>query len=236
MYGHAEKRIGRWMEAHRGDFFLATKSRSRTYDGAWKDLQRSLENLRVDVIDLWQMHGLTNPVGWERAMGEGGALRAFVEAREQGLVRFLGVTGHGSKVAGVHLRSLERFDFDSVLLPYSYWMMQNPRYEKDFYELFALCRERNVAFQTIKSIARRPWDDRPRTHNTYFYEPLVDQDAIEKSVHWAMALQDSFVITAGDMQVLPEILDAVESFQAQPDDADMEGIIEEFGIRPIFTY
>jgi aryl-alcohol dehydrogenase-like predicted oxidoreductase len=120
MYGNCEKRIGAWMERHRQDFFLATKSRKRTSKEAWEDLQRSLSKLRTDYVDRWQMHGLINPVGWETAMGVGGALQAFIEARDKGLVRFWGVTGHSSKIAEMHKRSLERFDFDSVLLPYNY--------------------------------------------------------------------------------------------------------------------
>jgi len=235
MYGNAEKRIGSWMGQHREDFFLATKSRSRTYEGAWKNLQRSLNQLRVDYVDLWQMHGLTNPVGWEKAMGSDGALEAFIEARDKGLVRFLGVTGHGSKVPAVHKRSLERFDFDTVLLPYSYWRMQNPRYAADFNALIKLCRERNVAVQTIKSIARRPWENRPKTYNTYFYEPLETQDAIDKSVQWALGFTDSFLITAGDMRLLPKMLDAANRFEKRPSDADMSAIVDEFDIRPILS-
>jgi aryl-alcohol dehydrogenase-like predicted oxidoreductase len=172
MYGNAEKRIGPWMEDHRGDFFIATKTRRRTYQGAWDDLRRSLDRLRVDSVDLWQMHGLTGPAGWERAMGPGGTLEAFVEARDQGLVRFLGVTGHGVKAPAMHLRSLERYPFDSVLVPNNYALMQMPRYAADFEALIKLCLERQVAVQTIKSIARRPWGSRPKTYNTYFYEPL----------------------------------------------------------------
>ena len=235
MYGNAEKRIGPWMEKHRDDFFLATKSGSRTYEGAWKNLQRSLDRLRVDYVDLWQMHGLTNPAGWEKAMGPGGALEAFIEARDKGLVRFLGVTGHGSKVPAVHKRSLERFDFDTVLLPYSYWMMQNPRYAADFDELVGLCRKRKVAVQTIKSIARRRWEDRPKTYNTYFYEPLETQDAIDKSVQWALDLPDSFVITAGDMRLLSKMLDAAKHFEKRPSDTEMNAIVDEFDIQPIFS-
>jgi aryl-alcohol dehydrogenase-like predicted oxidoreductase len=158
------------MEKHRGDFFIATKTRRRTYQGAWDDLQRSLDRLRVDYVDLWQMHSLTSPAGWERAMGPGGTLEAFVEARDKGLVRFLGVTGHGLKAPAMHIRSLERFDFDTVLVPHNYSSMQNPRYAADLTALVTLCRERHVAVQTIKSIARRPWEGRPKTYNTYFYE------------------------------------------------------------------
>ena len=236
MYGNAEKRIGPWMANHRGDFFIATKTRNRSYQRAWGDLQRSLDRLRVDYVDLWQMHGLTNPVGWEKAMGSGGALDAFIEARDKGLVRFLGVTGHGSKVPAMHKRSLERFDFDAVLLPYSYWQMKNPRYAADFDELVGLCSKRNVAVQTIKSIARRPWESRPKTYNTYFYEPLETQDAIEKSVHWALGLPESFVITAGDMQLLPKMLDAAYRYEKRPSDAEMKAIMDGFDIQPIFSY
>ena len=235
MYGNAEKCIGAWMEKHREDFFIATKTRKRGYKEAWEDLQRSLNLLRVDHIDLWQMHGLTNPVGWEKVMGPGGALEAFIEAREKGLVRFLGVTGHGSEVTTVHKRSLERFDFDTVLLPYNYRQMQNPRYAADFNDLVGMCRERNVAVQTIKSIARKPWKNRPKTYNTYFYEPLETQAAIDKSVHWALGLPDSFLITAGDIGLLPKILVAVNRFEGRPSDAEMSALVDEFDIEPIFS-
>jgi aryl-alcohol dehydrogenase-like predicted oxidoreductase len=235
IYGNAEERIGPWMEKHRGDFFIATKTRRRTYQGAWDDLRRSLDRLRVDHVDLWQMHGLTGPAGWERAMGPGGTLEAFLEARDKGLVRFLGVTGHGTKSAAMHLRNLERFDLDSVLLPYNYSLMHNTRYASDFEALMAMCRERNVAVQTIKSIARRSWKDRPKTYNTYFYEPLETQDAIDKAVHWVLGYPNIFQITAGDMQVLPKILDAAGRFEKRPSDSEMDADAEELAIEPIFA-
>lgn len=235
MYGNAEKRIGPWMEKHRGDFFIATKTRRRTYQGTWDDLQRSLDRLHVDYVDLWQMHGLTGSAGWERAMGPGGTLEAFVEARDKGLVRFLGVTGHGLKAPAMHIRSLERFHFDTVLVPYNHSLMQNPRYAADFEALVTLCRERHVAVQTIKSIARRPWEDRPKTYNTYFYEPLDTQDAIDKAVHWVLGYPDIFLITAGDMQLLPKILDAANRFEARPSDAEMTAVTAKFAIQPIFA-
>ena len=236
MYGNAEKCIGSWMKQHREDFFLATKSRSRTYKGAWDNLQQSLNLLRVDRVDLWQMHGLTNPVSWETAMGPGGALEAFIEARDKGLVRFLGVTGHGSKVPAVHKRSLERYDFETVMLPYSYWQMQDLRYAANFNDLIGLCRKWNVSVQTIKSIARRPWKNRPKTYNTYFYEPLETQDAIDKAVHWALGLEQSFVITAGDIQCLPRMLAAANRYEKPPTDAEMKAIVDEFDIQPVFSY
>jgi aryl-alcohol dehydrogenase-like predicted oxidoreductase len=234
-YGDAEKRIGPWMAQHRDKFFLATKTRRRTYQDAWEDLQRSLETLRVEQIDLWQLHGLTNPVGWGRVMGPGGALEALLEARDKGLVRYLGVTGHGSPAPKMHQQSLERFDFDSVLLPYSYWQMHHRRYAADFEALAALCQQRGVALQTIKSIARCPWGDRPKTHNTYFYEPLTEQAAIDKAVAWVLGDPRVFLITAGDMTLLPKVLDAASRFERRPGDEEMQWLVEQYGIQPIFT-
>jgi aryl-alcohol dehydrogenase-like predicted oxidoreductase len=233
IYGNAEKCIGPWMEQHRSDFFIATKTRRRTYQGAWDNLQHSLDQLCVDSVDLWQMHGLTNPVSWEKVMGPGGALEAFTEAREKGLVRFLGITGHGHKVPAMHLQSLDRFDFDSVLLPYNYLQMQRPRYAADFNGLVELCNKRNIAIQTIKSIVRRPWGTSPQTHNTYFYEPLITQDSIERAVHWSLGLSKSFVITAGDIRLLPKILDAATRFEKQPSDLEMSAIVDEFEMKTI---
>jgi aryl-alcohol dehydrogenase-like predicted oxidoreductase len=234
MYGKAEERIGPWLAKHRADLLIATKTRSRTRRGAWDDLRRSLDRLRVDGVDLWQMHGLTGPAGWERAMGPGGTLEAFVEARDQGLVRFLGVTGHGLKAPAMHLRSLERFDFDTVLAPYNYSLMQNARYAADMEALITVCRERRVAVQTIKSIARRPWEGRPKTYHTYFYEPLDNQEAIDRAVHWVLGTPDLFLITAGEMRVLPKMLDAASRFEARPPAAEMAADVAEFGIEPIF--
>lgn len=234
MYGNAEKRIGVWMAKHRDKFFIATKTRSRSYEGAWKNLRQSLAQLKVDSIDLWQMHGLTNAAGWAKAMGPGGTLEAFLEAREQGLVRFLGVTGHGNQVADMHLQSLDRFNFDSVMLLYNYRQMQLPRYAASFNKLIDICQRRNIAIQTIQSIAWRQVGKGPRKYNMYFYEPLEDQAAIDKSVHWAMGLAGSFVITAGDTQFIPKMLEAAVRYIGPPSDAEMAALVKEFDIQLVF--
>lgn len=233
-YGDAELRVGPWMENHRQDFFLATKTEERTYEGAWAELRRSLKRLRTDYVDLWQMHVLVDPKEWEIAMGPGGALQAFIEAREQGLARFLGVTGHGVEVAAVHLRSLERFDFDTVLLPASYTMMQNAAYAADFEKLFAICRERNVAVQTIKSLVRAPWGDRPRTRATW-YEPLEDQADIDLAVHWVLGHPDFFLNTIGDIHILPKVLDAASRFAGRPTASQMAALDKARNLQPLFV-
>src|SRR6266566_9357709 len=156
-YGDSELRIGPWMARHRKDFFLATKTGSRGGGEARDDIHRSLERLRVDHVDLIQLHSLAHPDDWDRAMGPEGALEACVRAKEEGRARFIGVTGHGWTIAAMHRRSLARFDFDSVLLPYNFFMAQDARYRQSFEEVLAICRERNVAVQVIKSIARGPW-------------------------------------------------------------------------------
>jgi aryl-alcohol dehydrogenase-like predicted oxidoreductase len=233
-YGDAELRIGPWMARYRPHFFLATKTEKRTYQDAWDELHRSLERLRVDQVDLWQLHNLVNPEEWEVAMGPGGALEAAIEAREQGLVRFIGVTGHGTTVAAMHKRSLERFDFDSVLLPYNYVMIQNPQYAADFEALMALCQGRGLAAQTIKSLVRRPWGDRPQTRATW-YEPLEDQADIDRAVHWVLSRPGIFLNTVADVHLLPRVLDAASRFQLAPSEGEMKRRVAELEMAPLFV-
>jgi aryl-alcohol dehydrogenase-like predicted oxidoreductase len=229
-YGDAELRIGPWMPKYRGDFFLATKTEERTYQGAKEELARSLERMQTDSVDLWQMHILVDPQEWETAMGPGGALEAFIEAREQGLVRYLGVTGHGVTIAEMHLRSLARYDFDSVLLPYSLSMMENPKYAEDFEALYEICREKKVAFQAIKTLTRGPWGEKEKTHNTW-YEPFTDQADIDRVTHWALSRSGIFLNTAADVHLLPKVLDAVARFEGPVTDAE----VAQLTMEPLFV-
>jgi len=233
-YGESELRIGPWMERRRADFFLATKTGERTYQGARDQIRRSLERLRVPSVDLIQLHNLVNPEEWETALGPDGALKAAVEARDAGLVRFIGVTGHGTTVARMHRQALERFDFDSVLLPYNYMMMQNPEYAADFEALLAICQRRNVAVQTIKGVTRAPWGDRPRAAATW-YEPFQDQADLDLAVHWVLGRPGIFLNTAGDIHVLPKILDAANRFERRPTEEEMAHLAEERQMEPLFV-
>ena len=232
-YGDSELRIGPWMARHRKDFFLATKTGSRTAAEAREDIHRSLERLRVDHVDLLQFHALGHPDDWDQTMGPGGALEAAIEAREQGLVRFIGVTGHGWTIAAMHRRSLARFDFDSVLLPYNFFMAQNERYRRSFEEVLTLCRERNVAVQIIKSIARGPWATMDRTHTTW-YQPLEAQTDIDRAVHWTLGLPDVFLNTVGDLTLLPRVLEAASRFDGRPSDAEMASMLDETRMTSLF--
>ncbi|MDX6563734.1 MAG: hypothetical protein QOD65_3548 [Gaiellales bacterium] len=233
-YGDAELRLAPWMREHRGRFFLATKTEERTRTAAREQIRRSLERMEVDQVDLIQLHCLVHPDDWDVAMGEDGALRAAVEARDEGLVRFIGVTGHGLTIAAMHQRSLERFAFDSVLLPYSHVSVQDGQYASDFERVLATCNERNVAVQTIKGIARGPWGSREHTSSTW-YEPLVDQREIDLAVHWVLGEPSVFLNSAGDLELLPRVLDAAERFTSRPDEAEMARLLSEQRLSSLFA-
>jgi aryl-alcohol dehydrogenase-like predicted oxidoreductase len=233
-YGDAELRIATWLRQHPDTFFVATKTGQRTYREAREEIRRSLDRLGVDRIDSIQLHNLVDVIDWETALRENGALEAAMEAREEGLVRFIGVTGHGLTVPEMHRRSLERFPFDSVLLPYNYVQMQDPRYADRFEALAAVCAEHNVALQTIKSLAHRRWDGRAKTASTW-YEPLREQPDIDLAVHWVLGRPKAFLLTTGDVEILPRLLDAAERFEQRPSDEEMAALADRRDVTPLFV-
>ena len=233
-YGESEDRLGHWIKRHGRPFFLATKTDERTYSKARDRICRSLERLNVNQVDLIQLHNLVDSLEWETAMGPGGALEAAIDARQEGLVRFIGVTGHGLAVAAQHKRALAKFDFDSILLPLNYSLGQNPQYLADFNTLVDLCRSRNVAVQTIKSACRRPWGDRKQLRATW-YEPFEDQADIDKATHWLLGHPGLFLNTAGDIHILPRVLDAASRFKTAPTEAEMQTLLVQRGMVPLFV-
>ena len=233
-YGDSELRIAPWLKREPNRFFLATKTGSRDAKGAREELHRSLDRLGVDHVDLWQLHSLADPIDWDTALSPGGAIDAAVEARDQGLVRWIGVTGHGAQIAANHRRSLARFDFDSVLLPYNFVTMQLPYYAENFDALARTCAERNVAVQTIKSIAASPWLGRERTRTTW-YEPLEAQADIDLAVWWVLGRPGVFLNTVGDIDLLPRVLDAAERFEKRPTDTEMTAMLERSRTEPLFV-
>src|SRR5919107_4660492 len=229
-YGDAELRISTWLKEH--EFFLATKTGEREYAPAREQIRRSLDRLGVDHVDSIQLHNLVDVIEWDIALSPGGALEAAIEARDEGLVRFIGVTGHGLSVPKMHRPSLEGFPFDSVLAPYNYVQMRDPRYAETFDELAATCQERNVALQTIKSLAYRPWEGRPQTASTW-YEPLTEQADIDLAAHWVLGNPQAFLLTTDDVDVLPKLLDAAERYTERPSDEQMAQLVETRGLSPL---
>ena len=233
-YGDAELRIASWLGRNPGTFFVATKTGERTYRGAREEIRRSLDRLGVDRVDMIQLHNLVDVIEWDTALSADGALEAAIEAREEGLVRFIGITGHGLSVPEMHRRSLQRFPFDSVLAPYNFVQMQDARYAETFESLAAVCAERNVALQTIKSLARRRWDGRTATAATW-YEPLREQADIDQAVHWVLGRPDAFLLTTGDVGVLPLLLDAAERYEGKPSDEQMAALAARQDATPLFV-
>jgi len=233
-YGDAELRIASWLQRNPGTFFLATKTGERSYRGAREEIRRSLDRLGVDRVDSIQLHNLVDVIEWDTALSADGALEAAIEAREEGLVRFIGVTGHGLSVPEMHRRSLDRFAFDSVLAPYNFVQMQDPRYAETFEALASACAERNVALQTIKSLARRRWDGRPHTASTW-YEPLRDQSDVDLAVHWVLGRPEAFLLTTGDVEILPRLLGAAERFEQRPTDEQMTELAGRAHAEPLFV-
>jgi aryl-alcohol dehydrogenase-like predicted oxidoreductase len=237
-YGDAELRIGPWMAEHRDRFFLATKTGERRGDRARAELERSLERMQVSSVDLIQLHNLVEPDEWEVAFAPGGAVEALEAARGEGLVRHLGVTGHGTRIAGMHLRSLERHPFASVLLPFSFVALQDPAYRADVEALLAVCAERSIAVQTIKGVARRRWPEDHEGRRFSWYQPLDDAEAVSRAVRWVLGHDQVFLNTTSDARLLPTVLAAASAAlagdQPPPTDAEMAADVAAHDMAPLF--
>jgi aryl-alcohol dehydrogenase-like predicted oxidoreductase len=233
-YGDSELRLAPWMARHRDRFFLASKTADRTHEGALASIQRSRARLGVDQLDLIQLHNLVGEADWETAMGPGGALEAAIEARDRGWVRFIGVTGHGTRVAEMHLRSLGRHAFDSVLLPYNFPMMSQPEYAADLEALVAVCRERGVAIQTIKSVARRRWEEAGGPRYSW-YEPLRDLAAVRRAVGYVLAQPDFFLNTSSDTTLLELVLTEARDERTPVSVGALARDVREHAMAPLFV-
>ena len=232
-YGESEDRLRPWLATHRDDVFLATKTGERAGAAARAELERSLERMGVDRVDLIQLHNLVEPDEWERVFEPDGAIAALAAARDEGLVGHIGVTGHGLRIAHMHLRSLERFDFASVLLPVNYVLLELPDYRRDVEQLLEVCRDRNVAVQTIKSIARGRWGDGDGARFSW-YDPLTDPAAISRAVRFVLSYPTMFLNTTSDARLLPAIVDAATGDLTRPTDAELRADVEAEGITPLF--
>jgi aryl-alcohol dehydrogenase-like predicted oxidoreductase len=236
-YGESELRLAPWLGQHRNDVFLATKTGDRDGEGARRSLELSLERLGVDHVDLIQLHNLVEDHEWDVAFRPDGAVAALAKAKEEGLTRFIGVTGHGLRIAGMHARSLERFDFDSVLLPYNFALLSpHPGYRHDVEALLETCAERNVAVQTIKAVARRRWPEGDDGRHFSWYEPLDDGGAIGRAVRYVLSNPQVFLNTSSDARLLQPTLDAAGApdATARPSDDELQADVDTQGIEPLF--
>jgi predicted aldo/keto reductase-like oxidoreductase len=234
-YGEAELLVGPWMKRHRGDFFLATKTGERSRAKARDEIRRSLERLQTDHVDLIQLHAVQTMEELDAALGTDCALEAAIEARTEGLARFIGITSHGLLAPEVLLRALERFKFASVLLPCNYPMMQNHRYSEGFRRLAEVCAQHEIALQTIKSICRRPWPENAEHTTTTWYEPLTDEKDIDLAVRFVLGRPQVCLNTVSDVRLLPLVLKAAERFAAAPEESEMQKMAADREMRPLWT-
>lgn len=233
-YGEAELRVGPWMPRERGRFFLGSKTTERTKEGAWKELQESLKRLQIEALDLYQIHAVTTMEELDAVTMKGGALEAFLQARQNGLTRFIGITGHGVNAPQIYLEALRRFDFDSVLFPLNFVQMANPQYSEYARELIATCKAKDVGTMIIKSITKAPWGNREHTATTW-YEPFDNSEEIQKAVNFALSYDITGLCTAGDTRVLPLMLKACENFTPLSDSEKEEMIASGKQFEPLFT-
>ena len=210
-YGQAELRVGPWMKTERGRFFLGCKTMERTKEGAWREMHESLERLHTDSFDLYQCHAVTTFDELDAIFAKGGAIEAMVAAREQGLTKYIGITGHGVDAPKIYLEALRRFDFDSVLFPINFVQMAMPEYRSTTEELISTCKAKDVGTMIIKSITKGPWGEKPKTATTW-YEPFDKMDEIQRGVNFVLSYDVTGVCTAGDINILPMVIQACENF------------------------
>lgn len=225
-YGKAEELLGPWMPRIRKDFFLGCKTTERTKQGAWDELQRSLERLRTDYFDLYQIHAVTTLAQLDEAM-MGGVLDAMLQAREQGLTKFLGITGHGNDSPAVFMEALRRFDFDTILFPINYVQFANAKYRAGTQQLLQECRTRDVGTMIIKAVGKGVWRDQHRTHTTW-YVPFDNAADIQTAVNFALSQDVTGLCTAGDLSILPMFLDACANYRPLSAD-EQEALIASAG-------
>jgi len=233
-YGQAEERVGPWMPRERKRFFLGCKTTERTRQGAWDEMQTSFKRLQTETFDLYQCHAITTMEELDAITMKGGALESFVEARQRGLINYIGITGHGVNAPQIYLEALRRFDFDSILFPLNFVQMGNPEYRKYAEELIAECKAKDVGTMVIKTITKAPWGERQHTATTW-YEPFDKSDEIQGAVNFALSYDVTGLCTAGDIRMLPMVLEACENFVKLNDNEKEEMIRSANQYEPLFT-
>ncbi len=216
-YGQAMERMAPWMPKIRDQVFLGAKTRERTKEQAWENIRSSMSRLGVESFDLFQLHSVGDMEALDQVTGNGGALEALIEMREQGLTRWIGITGHGPDVPRVQLEALERFDFDTIMFPVSASMFRSREYRQDAVKLLEKAASRNVGVHTIKMIACGGWGGRDRETTTW-YDPHREQEDIDKALWWVLSNPMHTAPSAGDVTLLPKVLDAAERFSRLSDE------------------
>jgi aryl-alcohol dehydrogenase-like predicted oxidoreductase len=211
-YGDSELHYGRWMPELRDRIFLSTKTGDRERDGARRSIERSLERLRVDHVDLIQLHAVCDPDDLDRATGPGGALEAAIQAKEEGLVGAVGITGHGHEAPATHLEALSRYPFDTVLTPWNYILSTDEDYRRDYEALVNEIERQDAGLMTIKTVSRRNWpegDPQRDQRYTTWYEPFDRREHIDAAVSFVLSYPEiTGIAMVGDVTLVPMMLEA----------------------------
>lgn len=223
-YGMAEERLGPWLKRERERFFLGCKTMERGAEDAWREMQTSFKRLQVEQLDLYQIHAITSKEDLEAVFARGGVIETMIKAKNEGLTRYLGITGHGMQTPRLFLQAIERFDFDTVMFPLNYALMGQDAYCEDALALIEVCKKKNIGRMIIKSVARGPWNDKPKTHTTW-YEPYKSPEYIQEAVNFVLSQDVTGLCMAGDVTVIPMILQACENFSVMPEE-EQSGLIE----------
>jgi predicted aldo/keto reductase-like oxidoreductase len=210
-YGVAEEVLGPWLDKERQKFFLGCKTMERSQSAAWEELERSLLRLRVSDLDLYQLHAITSIGELDQVTKPGGALETLIAARDQGITRFLGITGHGIDAPDVFIEALSRFDFDCVMFPLNFILYANRAYRESTEQLLQICRKKDIGVMIIKSIARGPYPTLEKSHTTW-YLPFSSQVMIQKSVNFTLSQPVTGLCLAGDVKLTPKLIKACQDF------------------------
>ncbi len=229
-YGQAEKKLAPWMEKHHKEVFLACKTAERTKTKAWDSIKKSLETLRVDYFDLYQFHGVDDLETLYTILGNDGALEAVLEAREQGLVRHIGITGHRPSVL---VEALNRFDFETVLFPLNRVLAAHRNDYSDFAPLIDITRQKDVGIIAIKAIAKQPWEEKMHIYSTW-YEPFDEQADIDKSLWYTLSHDITTAALPSDLSLWPAVIDAAERFKPLSLQEQEEAVSQVRQYRTIF--
>lgn len=233
-YGQAEERLGLWIKTYRRRFFLGCKTMERKKEAAKREMHNSLELLETNSFDLYQFHAVNTMAELDQITGKEGALECVLDAREEGLLSYIGITGHGLEVPRILLEALKRFTFDTVLFPINFILYFDQKYRQDAKTLLDECVSKNVGVMVIKSIAKGPWGDKPKKNSTW-YEPFIEKEWIQKSVHFALSQPITGICTAADISLLPTILEACESYERM-DIGEQQQLISQAGeFEALFT-
>ena len=232
-YFDAELRLGPWLEKYRDRFFLGCKTQLRGHDEARAELERSLDRLRVDTFDLFQLHAVTTMEELDECFAADGSLKAILEARDEGLTRYVGITSHGWQAPAVQLEALRRFDFDSLLFTLNFKFWADDDYRRDAQELLKVAAERDVGTMTIKTWARDPWGEEKPGYHTW-YKPFDEAEMVERSLRFTLSQPITAAISAGDSRLLPAILAAAERFRPMDEEEQASLLVEADKYETIF--